>query len=259
MTEPPSSGPGGPGYDDRRVHAARDARAGGPGGATGAPGTHGTTGAAGGPGGTREPRSPHTSAPRGEPYPEPPLEGPLHFLSRTAWQAVLVTGVAALVLGILVLVWPGASLLAAGVLFGVYLLVSGVLQLVSAFGTHKTTSLRVLAFASGALSILLGLFCFRGAMQSILLLALWIGIGWLIRGITQTIAAVHDRTAPARGWQIFLGVVTFIAGVVLIDSPLRSVAVLTVLAGWWLVVVGVMEIVTAFRIRRHAARVPQAL
>jgi uncharacterized membrane protein HdeD (DUF308 family) len=187
------------------------------------------------------------------------LEGPLHFLSRTAWQAVLVTGVAALVLGILVLVWPGASLLAAGVLFGVYLLVSGVLQLVSAFGTHKTTSLRVLAFASGALSILLGLFCFRGAMQSILLLALWIGIGWLIRGITQTIAAVHDCTAPARGWQIFLGIVTFIAGVVLIDSPLRSVAVLTVLAGWWLVVVGVMEIVTAFRIRRHAARVPQAL
>lgn len=60
----------------------------------------------------------------------------------------------------------GRLLLAAGVLFGLYLLFSGVLQLVAAFGTHVATSLRVMAFISGALSILLGLFCFRGPMQS---------------------------------------------------------------------------------------------
>ncbi|MFI5684714.1 HdeD family acid-resistance protein [Streptomyces sp. NPDC051636] len=191
--------------------------------------------------------------------PEPPFEGPLHALSRAAWQVVLVTGVASLILGVLVLVWPGASLLAAGVLFGLYLVISGVFQLVSAFGTHKATSLRVLAFISGALSILLGLFCFRGPMQSTLLLALWIGIGWLIRGITQTLAAAHDSTVPARGWQIFLGIITFVAGIVLIDSPFESVAVLTLVGGWWLVVVGVVEIVTAIRIRGRAEQVPVSL
>ncbi|MGW3095927.1 HdeD family acid-resistance protein [Streptomyces sp. NPDC001102] len=190
---------------------------------------------------------------------EPPLEGPLHALSRAAWQVVLLTGVASLILGVLVLVWPGASLLAAGVLFGVYLLVSGVFQLVAAFGTHRSTSLRVLAFISGALSILLGLFCLRGPMRSILLLALWIGIGWLIRGITQTLAAAHDKEMPARGWQIFLGVVTFVAGIVLIDSPFESVAVLTLVGGIWLVAVGIVEIITAIRIRARAREVPQAL
>ncbi|WP_210593733.1 HdeD family acid-resistance protein [Streptomyces sp. GESEQ-35] len=221
MTEAPSGSPWGPEYDDRRVHAAV--------------------------------REPH---PGGA---EPPLEGPLHVLSRTAWQAVLLTGTVSLVLGILVLVWPGQSLRAAGILFGLYLLVSGVLQLAAAFGTHRTTSLRVLAFISGALSILLGLFCFRGPMQSILLLALWIGIGWLIRGITQTLAAAHDSSIPARGWQIFLGVLTFVAGVVLIVSPFESVAVLTLVGGWWLVVVGVVEIVTAIGIRGRASRVPREL
>ncbi|MET8948126.1 HdeD family acid-resistance protein [Streptomyces sp. NPDC004542] len=200
---------------------------------------------------------PHTAGhAAGGHEPEPPFEGPLHALSRAAWQVVLVTGLASLVLGILVLVWPGPSLLAAGVLFGIYLLVSGVFQLVAAFGTHKATSLRVLAFISGALSILLGLFCFRGPMQSILLLALWIGIGWLIRGITQTLAAAHDSTVPARGWQIFLGIVTFVAGIVLIVSPFASIAVLTVVAGWWLVVVGVVEIVTALAVRSRAERLP---
>ncbi|KUO19726.1 HdeD family acid-resistance protein [Streptomyces dysideae] len=220
MTEPPSGSPWGPEYDDRKVHA-------------------------------RPPASGHE--------PEPPFEGPLHALSRAAWQAVLLTGVASLVLGILVLVWPGASLFAAGILFGLYLLISGVFQLVAAFGTHRTTSLRVLAFVSGALSVLLGLFCFRGPMRSILLLALWIGIGWLIRGITQTLAAASDPAMPARGWQLLLGVVTFAAGAVLIVSPFESVAVLTLLGGWWLVVVGVVETVTAVRIRDRAHQVPREL
>ncbi|MDF3302264.1 HdeD family acid-resistance protein [Streptomyces tropicalis] len=222
MTEPPSGGPRGQDFDDRRVHAGRAAR---------------------------------SPAPR----PDEMLEGPLHQLSRAAWQAVLAAGAAALVLGVLVLLWPGPSLVVAGVLFGLYLLVGGVLQLAAAFGTHRATSLRVLAFASGAVSILLGLFCFRGAMQSILLLGLWIGIGWLIRGITQTIAAIHDPSVPARGWQILLGVLSFLAGVVLVVAPVPSVAVLTVLAGWWLVVVGVLEIVTAFRVRRHTSVIPQTL
>ncbi|MFJ6896873.1 HdeD family acid-resistance protein [Streptomyces hokutonensis] len=224
MTEAPSGPSWGPEFDDRRVHDPR------------------------------VPRPPHD-----ERYREPDLEGPLHALSKAAWQVVLLTGVASLILGVLVLVWPGASLFAAGILFGIYLLITGIFQLVAAFGTHKATSLRVLAFISGALSIVLGLFCFRGPMQSILLLALWIGIGWLIRGITQTLAAASDRNMPARGWQIFLGIVTFIAGIVLIDSPFHSVAVLTLVGGIWLVAVGVVEIITGIRMRSRAKRVPTSL
>ncbi|MBD0423450.1 HdeD family acid-resistance protein [Streptomyces sp. TRM S81-3] len=225
MTEPPTGPPGGQEYDDRRVHAWHAPTAGPPGG--------------------------HE--------PEPPFEGPLHLLSRAAWQAVLLAGVASLVLGVLVLVWPGVSLLVAGVLFGLYLLVTGVLQLASAFGTHRTTSLRVMAFISGAVSILLGLFCFRGPLQSVLLLGLWIGIGWLFRGITQTVAAAHDPAMPARGWHLFLGLVTVVAGIVLVVSPVESVAVLTVVGGSWLVAVGVVEIVTSLRIRGRARQVPHAL
>ncbi|MER8091347.1 HdeD family acid-resistance protein [Streptomyces sp. NPDC087532] len=223
MTDAPSGSPRGPEYDDRHAHATGDVHA---------------------------PKPPPG-------YMEPPFEGFLHRLSRTAWQVVLITGIASLVLGIVILAWPGPSLLVAGILFGIYLILSGALQLAAAFGTHRATSLRVLAFISGALSILLGLFCFRGRLESILLLALWIGIGWLIRGITHTLAAVHDPTMPARGWQAFLGVVTFIAGIVLITSPFTSIAVLTLVAGWWLVAVGIVECVTAFRLHGRAQRIPR--
>ncbi|MFE0650850.1 HdeD family acid-resistance protein [Streptomyces sp. NPDC059534] len=184
------------------------------------------------------------------------LPGPIGLLAGAAWQALLVAGLVSVVLGVLVLVWPGASLLVAGVLFGLYLLFSGVMQLVAAFGTHVSTALRVMAFISGALSILLGLFCFKGAMQSTLLLALWIGIGWLFRGITQSVAAASDPAMPARGWQIFLGVVSALAGVVLIVSPLESAAVLTLLGGIWLIAVGAVELVTALQVRSRAKDLP---
>lgn len=183
---------------------------------------------------------------------EGPPELPLHRLARYAWQAVLCTGIAAVVLGVLVLMWPGVSVVVAGVLFGLYLVVSGVMQLTAAFGTHGTTALRVLAFISGALSILLGLFCFRSALDSIMLLALWIGIGWLFRGITQIVSAISDDRLPARGWQGFFGVISVLAGIALIDSPLSSIGLLAVLGGAWLLALGVVEIVTAFRIRAHA-------
>ncbi|MEU3792053.1 HdeD family acid-resistance protein [Streptomyces fructofermentans] len=229
MAEVPSGAPWGPEHDDRRVHAARDPhRAEGPGGLGGA-------GGLGGP------------------------EGPLFLLARTAWQAVLAAGIAALALGAVVLAWPEATLRAAGVVFGLYLVVSGVLQLAAAFGTHAATSLRVMAFISGAVSLLLGLFCFRGEMRSILLLALWIGIGWLFRGVTQTMAAVSDPSVPARGWQITLGVLSLLAGIVLIVAPLESVAVLTVVGGCWLLVIGLTEIVTALYLRRRARYVPRSL
>ncbi|WP_432090122.1 HdeD family acid-resistance protein [Streptomyces sp. NRRL F-5630] len=176
---------------------------------------------------------------------------PLRRLARAAWWVVLLAGLAAVVLGVLVLVWPGSSLRVAGVLFGVYLLVSGVVQLVAASGTHTAAGMRVLGFVSGALSVLLGLFCFRSATQSVLLLALWIGIGWLFRGLTQVVAALAEPASPARGWQLLLGVLAALAGAVLVVSPFASAWALLLVAGIWLLAVGLTEIATALRLRHR--------
>jgi uncharacterized membrane protein HdeD (DUF308 family) len=182
------------------------------------------------------------------------MEGPFRGLARSAWQAVLLTGVLAVVLGAIILIWPNVSLLVAGVLFGLYLLISGIFALFSAFGPHISPGWRALSFVSGALSVVLGIFCFRRALESVALLAIWIGIVWVMRGLLTTMAAISDRALPERGWQGFLGVITLIAGFVLIAWPLSSIRVLAVLVGVWLIVLGVMEIFGAFRVRRGAAR-----
>lgn len=173
----------------------------------------------------------------------------LGTLAAAGWQILLAAGVAAVALGIFVLVWPKASLHVVGVLFGIYLLVSGVLQLAGAFGSQVPGHLRALGFVSGALCVLLGLVCFKGVAESILLLALWIGFGWLLRGAMLAMVALSTEGLPARGWQLFLGVATFLGGIVLIVSPFGSIAALTVVAGIWLIVLGATEVVNAVRLR----------
>lgn len=180
------------------------------------------------------------------------FEGPLRQLARSAWQVLLLIGVAAVALGVIVLAWPGKTLFVAGVLFGSYLVITGVGYVLSAFGTHAGAAMRVLAFITGVVSVVLGLFCFRDKFEAVTLLAIWIGISWLFRGMTLLAAALSLDHMPGRGWQVLSGLIIVIGGVVLIVSPLDSIAILTLLAGSWLIVIGIMDVITAFQVRGRA-------
>src|ERR1700694_2123928 len=168
------------------------------------------------------------------------------------WKSTLASGVLALTLGILVLAWPGISILVAAILFGAYLLVIGVAQVVFAFGLHVSAGGRILLFISGAASLILAILAFRhfGQGYAILLLAIWIAVGFIFRGVATTVSAISDPTLPGRAWAIFVGVISLIAGIVVIASPFASIAILAIVAGIWLIVIGVFEVVAAFGIRK---------
>ncbi|MGW2030667.1 HdeD family acid-resistance protein [Streptomyces argyrophylli] len=180
---------------------------------------------------------------------EGPLAGGMTALANLGWQFLFTMGLAAIALGVVALVWPGATLRVIGVLFGVYLLVTGVFQLAAAFGTHVPGHLRVLHFATGAASVLLGLICFRGTLESVFLLALWIGFSWLLRGTMETAAAASDQTMPARGWHVAFGIIGTMAGIVMIVLPFASIATLTLVVGVMAIVLGLTEVIRAIRTR----------
>ncbi|GJF25262.1 HdeD family acid-resistance protein [Streptomyces sp. HO565] len=193
--------------------------------------------------------SPGPVTPRGtEPQSGPAAEG-VAALANVGWQFLLTMGLATIALGVIALVWPGETLRVVGVLFGVYLLATGVFQLAAAFGTHVPRHLRVLHFITGAASILLGLVCFRGPLESVFLLALWIGFSWLLRGTLETVAAASDQAMPARGWHVAFGIIGTMAGIVMIVMPFASLATLTLVVGVMAIVVGMTEVVRAIRTR----------
>ena len=179
---------------------------------------------------------------------------PLPSLLPHLWKSTLVSGILSLILGILVLAWPGMSILAAAVWFGVYLLLIGIAQVVFAFSLHVTAGSRILLFISGAASLILAVLAFRhfGQGYAVLLLAIWIGVAFIFRGVATTVSAISDPTLPGRGWSIFVGVVSLLAGIVVIASPFDSIFTLAVVVGAWFVVIGVIEIVSSFGIRKES-------
>ena len=166
------------------------------------------------------------------------------------WKSALLSGILAVILGILVLAWPGETIIVAAIFFGAYLLVTGIAQVIFAFSLHVSAGGRVLLFLSGAASLILAILCFRSLQNSVLLLAIWIGVGFIFRGVATAVSAISDPTLPGRGWQIFIGVITLIAGVVVLASPFESIATLILVVGIWLVVIGVFEVVSSFGIRK---------
>ena len=180
---------------------------------------------------------------------------------RRLWKSVLSLGVLTLIVGAAVLVWPGQSIVTAGILFVVYLLVSGIAQVIAAFTVYSSAASRVLLFISGALSVVLGVFAFRDFNDgaAVWLLALWIGVGFIFQGVTETVLAISFKELPERGWYIFVGVLTVIAGVVILAWPITSIVVLSIIAGVWLVVIGTIEIVWAVNARSTAKKVERGI
>jgi uncharacterized membrane protein HdeD (DUF308 family) len=170
-------------------------------------------------------------------------------LMQHLWKSTLLSGVLAVVLGILVLAWPAITVLVAAIFFGAYLLVTGIWQVVFAFSLHVSAGGRVLLFISGAAALILAVLCFRSLQESILLLAIWIGVGFIFRGVATAVSAISDPTLPGRWWEIFIGGISLLAGVVMLASPFESIATLTWVVGIWLIVIGVFEVVSAVGIR----------
>jgi uncharacterized membrane protein HdeD (DUF308 family) len=178
------------------------------------------------------------------------------------WGWVLFFGIVTVLAGLFTLVWPGRTLQVIAVLFGIQLVVAGIFRFVAALAVDEASGgTRVLLALLGVLSFIVGLYALRNVLVTIAALALLLGIFWIVNGAVETFTALSDRGMQGRGWTIFMGLLSIVAGVVVLVYPGISLATLAVVLGFWLLVFGGMEIVAAFRLRsagQAAARVATA-
>jgi uncharacterized membrane protein HdeD (DUF308 family) len=109
-----------------------------------------------------------------------------------------------------------------------------------------------LLLISGAASLVLAVLAFRhfGEGYAILLLAIWVAVGFVFRGVsTLAFALSEPGGVPGRGWAIFFGIISIIAGVVVLAYPFDSIVTLALVVGIWMIILGVMEIISGFGMR----------
>ena len=91
----------------------------------------------------------------------------------------------------------------------------------------------------GVLSVVAGVIILLKPSESLATLAVIAGIFFLLDGILE-LADSLVRSTPNRGLVALIGVLSAIAGVLLIRHPIGGVAAVALLIGIWLIAVGVI-------------------
>lgn len=185
---------------------------------------------------------------------EPEEEQAPEFITATAWQATLFLGAVTAILGLIVAFRPSTSLNVIAVLFGILMIISGIFHLIRVFDPAEQH--RVWLGIAGLLFIVIGVLLIRHLRLTVAVIGLVVGLTWIIQGLSSLIAGIAGGSREGRGWWIFFGIVSVIAGIVVVSAPVTSVTVLATLLGIWFVVMGLFEIIGAFIIRRAVSAAP---
>lgn len=181
-------------------------------------------------------------------------------LTRAAINGIRVAfgvgGAAAIILGIVLLVWPAKTLGAVAIIVGIYFLVSGIVRLgIGIFSKGLSGGMRTLDILFGVLLIIAGIIALKNvavaASALLILVVAIIGVGWIIEGV---LAIVESRGAPQAGWHIASGVISILAGIVVLAIPGWSALWLLLIAGIMLIVLGILGVVRAFTFGRSVVK-----
>ncbi|MCD5347191.1 DUF308 domain-containing protein [Agromyces sp. H3Y2-19a] len=176
-------------------------------------------------------------------------------LSKSAINTVRTTlgisGAVALIVGLMITFWPKDSAVVLTIILGIYLLIAGIAYLgLGIFSKGISGGARALDIILGILFIIGGIFAVANPTESAVVLGIFlgilIGVLWIVEGI---VALAQLGDAPSKGWAIFFGILSILAGIVLLFSPLYVVVL------WWiigisLIVLGIIQIVRAFTFGR---------
>jgi uncharacterized membrane protein HdeD (DUF308 family) len=143
------------------------------------------------------------------------------------WWLLLLVGVLSVVAGVVVLFQPGNSLAALAVIIGIFLLVDGIIEIISAF--FRGTRNRGMVALFGVITAIVGVLLIRHPVAGVAFVALLIGL-WLITiGVIRLVTAFDEP--EHRAWHAIAGVVEIIAGVVIVSTPEIGYVTLAVLVG----------------------------
>jgi uncharacterized membrane protein HdeD (DUF308 family) len=162
------------------------------------------------------------------------------------WWLVLVEGVIAAVLGLVVLVAPGAALFFMVQVLGLYLFIAGIFRIIGIFIDASWWGLKLLA---GVLSIIAGLFVLEHPLWSTVMvpsvLVFVVGFLSIFQGAAGVVVALQGG-----GWGMgILSVLGILFGLILVIYPLIGVATLPFVLGVFMLVGGIGAVVQAFRMR----------
>ena len=116
------------------------------------------------------------------------------YAGRTAGEHV-VAGLAAVIAGIVLIAWPGPTLLVLAFFVGAWLTVSGCFHVIATFPRRRELPHWGFTFAVGVIEVLLGIWAMRRPEASLALLTTVTGLWAVLTGVSYCVLAFEVRGA----------------------------------------------------------------
>jgi len=179
----------------------------------------------------------------------------MHQLISNFRTMFLFRGIAAVLFGVIALVWPKLTLSALVLVFGVFAVISGITAVVAALRNTEFPGWGLLLL-QGILGILAGAIAlvFPGitALAFLYLLAAWA----IITGILEVIAPLSFPMSTGRAvLMVLAGALSVIFGILIAAQPAAGLLAVVWLIGVYAILFGIMYIVVYFESRSLAASV----
>ncbi len=100
---------------------------------------------------------------------------------------------------------------------------------------------------AGIVMLVLGLFIWFNPFGTMLALAAYIGIGFMLAGLFYIMAFAGIRS----GWYLLVGVLDLLVGLILLFNLGVTAASLPVILALWCLTVGVVQLIGAFEIKKY--------
>lgn len=164
---------------------------------------------------------------------------------------------AALVIGVLVLVWPQSTINILAVLLGIYFAVLGVIRIVTGIADKELNGGgRVANLIIGALVLAGGVIVIRNPFETAVFVVLLIGVSWIFEGVATLIDTARGH---GDGVSIVVGLLIAIAGVLIILFADGVTIAYAIFFGITLIVVGILDLVLLFRVSSAVKKAKKAV
>jgi uncharacterized membrane protein HdeD (DUF308 family) len=163
-------------------------------------------------------------------------------------------GMAALVTGLVVLLWPSTRLFVVTLLLAAGAFAVGVAEIVDAAKRRRMGEDWTFEVVRGVLAAGVGLYLFADPNLELAVVARVLGLVWVLYGSVDVVEGLRSRRGPRDGrWRMARGLLTVVAGAVMALWPDITVTVLARTMGALLVVSGLFCFLSA-RALREAGR-----
>jgi len=163
------------------------------------------------------------------------------------WWLFAVMGLLSVIAGVVILEidWTLKNL---ALFVGIVFVVRGLFDVIT---PPVDGASRSLSWVSGGLNIAIGVVILVWPEPTLRVIAALVGIWLLVSGIVLIVGAVANHNSlPLWGVTLFAGLVSSTLGIMALRRPGQTLTVIIVLVGIWAIVMGALELVAAFEVKR---------